>query len=61
VSKRSLKQLWELLVSGRLPHADKNVDTFAREMLALERFLAQPGGDVRTLLRSSARCSLQMS
>jgi L-lysine 6-transaminase len=37
---RSLKQLWDLLVSGRLPNADKNKDVYRREMDALDRFLA---------------------
>src|SRR5213082_827372 len=41
--ERSLKQLWDLLVSGRLPHADKSRDTFQREMEALDEFLARPG------------------
>jgi 4-aminobutyrate aminotransferase-like enzyme len=40
--ERSLKQLWDLLVSGRLPRADKSKDTFRREMDALDEFLAQP-------------------
>src|SRR5437764_5153405 len=40
---RSLKQLWDLLVSGRLPRADKSKDTYRREMEALDEFLARPG------------------
>ncbi|MGB7219011.1 MAG: aminotransferase class III-fold pyridoxal phosphate-dependent enzyme [Vicinamibacterales bacterium] len=40
--ERSLKQLWDLLVSGRLPRADKSKDTFRREMDAVDEFLAQP-------------------
>jgi len=43
--ERSLKQLWDLLVSGRLPHADKSRDTFQREMEALDEFLARSGGE----------------
>src|SRR4029077_15115869 len=43
--ERSLKQLWDLLVSGRLPHADKSRDTYRREMDAIDEFLAQPGQD----------------
>lgn len=43
--ERSLKQLWDLLVSGRLPRADKSRDTFRREIDALDEFLSQ-GGDV---------------
>ena len=41
--ERSLKQLWDLLVSGRLPQAEKSKDTFRREMDAIDEFLAQPG------------------
>ncbi|OFV91584.1 MAG: hypothetical protein A3H95_01165 [Acidobacteria bacterium RIFCSPLOWO2_02_FULL_64_15] len=41
--ERSMKQLWDLLVSGRLPRADKSKDTFRREMDALDEFLARPG------------------
>src|SRR4029450_4365395 len=44
--ERSLKLLWDLLVSGRLPHAEKSRDTYRREMDALDEFLAQPGQDV---------------
>jgi L-lysine 6-transaminase len=43
---RSLKQLWDLLVSGRLPRADKSRDTFQREMDAIDEFLARSGQDV---------------
>ena len=43
---RSLKQLWDLLVSGRMPGAEKNKDTYRREIDALDEFLAQPGQDV---------------
>jgi 4-aminobutyrate aminotransferase-like enzyme len=35
---RSLKQLWDLLVSGRLPRAEKSKDTFRREMDAIDEF-----------------------
>jgi 4-aminobutyrate aminotransferase-like enzyme len=38
---RSLKQLWDLLVSGRLPHAEKSKDTFQREIDAIDEFLAR--------------------
>jgi 4-aminobutyrate aminotransferase-like enzyme len=48
---RSLKQLWDLLVSGRLPHAEKSKDTHLREMDAIDQFLAQPGGDVPTFVQ----------
>ena len=40
---RCLKQLWDLLVSGRLPRADKSKDTYRREIDAIDEFLAQPG------------------
>jgi len=40
---RCLKQLWDLLVSGRLPHADKSKDTYRREIDAIDEFLAQSG------------------
>ena len=50
--ERSLKQLWDLLVSGRLPRADKSKDTFRRDMDALDEFLAQPGGDVNAFVQA---------
>lgn len=50
--ERSLKQLWDLLVSGRLPHADKSKDVYRREMDALDQFLAQPGGDVHEFVQA---------
>ena len=43
---RSLKQLWDLLVSGRMPGAEKSRDAYRREIDALDAFLAQPGQDV---------------
>ncbi len=39
--ERSLKQLWDLLVSGRIPGAEKSKDTYRREMDALDEFLAK--------------------
>jgi len=39
---RSLKQLWDLLVSGRLPRAEKSKDTYRREIDAIDEFLARP-------------------
>ena len=42
--ERSLKQLWELLVSGRLPKVEKR-DSFKREMDAIDEFLAGPPQD----------------
>ena len=41
--ERSLKQVWDLLVSGRQPGAEKNKDTFRRELDAIDAFLAGPG------------------
>ncbi len=43
--ERSLKQLWDLLVSGRLPRAEKSRDTFRREIDAIDEFLARPAID----------------
>lgn len=43
---RSLKQLWDLLVSGRMPGAEKNKDTYRREIDAIDECLAQPHPDV---------------
>jgi len=45
--ERSLKQLWDLLVSGRLPRADKPLDSYKREIEAIDQFLAQPGQDLK--------------
>ncbi len=39
---RSLKQLWDLLVSGRLPHAEKSRERYRAEIAAVDAFLAQP-------------------
>lgn len=44
--ERSLKQLWDLLVSGRLPRADKSKDTFRHEMDAIDEFLAGSQGSI---------------
>src|SRR6185436_3256154 len=49
---RSLKQLWDLLVSGRLPNADKNKDTFRREIDAIDEFLARPDRDVDAFVQT---------
>ena len=40
--ERSLKQIWDLLVSGRLPKAEKSRDTFLREMEEIDACLARP-------------------
>ena len=48
--ERSLKQLWDLLVSGRLPRAEKPIDTYRREMDALDEFLARPHQDLKAFV-----------
>ena len=55
--ERSLKQLWDLLVSGRLPRAEKSKDTYRREMDALDEFLSQPGQDLHAFVQAQ-RASL---
>jgi 4-aminobutyrate aminotransferase-like enzyme len=50
--ERSLKQLWDLLVSGRIPRVEKSKDTYRREMDALDEFLAQPGGDLSAFVQA---------
>ncbi len=47
--ERSLKQLWDLLVSGRMPRAEKSKDTYRREMDAIDEFLGQPAQEVNAL------------
>jgi 4-aminobutyrate aminotransferase-like enzyme len=44
--ERSLKQLWDLLVSGRLPHAEKSKEKYRAEMDALDEFLARPSEEI---------------
>jgi 4-aminobutyrate aminotransferase-like enzyme len=56
--ERSLKQLWDLLVSGRLPHADKSRDTYRREMDALDQFLAEPAPHDVTAFVEAQRTNL---
>ena len=43
--ERTLKQLWDLLVSGKQPRAEKSRDTYKREMDAIDAFLATPAHD----------------
>jgi L-lysine 6-transaminase len=50
--ERSLKQLWDLLVSGRMPRAGKPIDSYKREMDALDEFLARPDQDVNTFVEA---------
>src|SRR4030095_11194035 len=49
---RSLKQLWDLLVSGRPPRAGESKDTYRREMEAIDEFLSQPGQDLAAFLQA---------
>jgi 4-aminobutyrate aminotransferase-like enzyme len=55
--ERTLKQLWDLLVSGRLPHAEKSKDTYRREMDAIDEFLSRPGQDAVAFVQAQ-RASL---
>src|SRR3954469_4603221 len=48
--ERSLKQLWDLLVSGRTAGADKSRDTYRREIDAIDEFLSAPGRDVNAFV-----------
>jgi L-lysine 6-transaminase len=50
--ERSLKQLWDLLVSGRLPRAEKSKDTYRREMDALDDFFTRPDQDLNAFLQA---------
>jgi len=47
--ERAVKQLWDLLVSGKLPKAEKSRDTFKREMDAIDEFLAKPDQDANAV------------
>jgi 4-aminobutyrate aminotransferase-like enzyme len=49
---RSLKQLWDLLVSGRHPNVEKSKDVYRREMDALDEFLSQPSQDVDAFVQA---------
>jgi 4-aminobutyrate aminotransferase-like enzyme len=50
--ERSLKQLWDLLVSGRLPRAEKSKDTYRREMDAIDEFLADSRPDLDAFVQA---------
>jgi 4-aminobutyrate aminotransferase-like enzyme len=50
--ERSLKQLWDLLVSGRTAGAEKSKETFRREIDALDAFLAKPGQDLAAFVQA---------
>jgi 4-aminobutyrate aminotransferase-like enzyme len=43
--ERSLKQLWDLLVSGRLPEADRRRESFRHELEAIDAFLGGAKSD----------------
>ncbi|MGH7731108.1 MAG: aminotransferase class III-fold pyridoxal phosphate-dependent enzyme, partial [Candidatus Eiseniibacteriota bacterium] len=43
--EKSLRQLWDLLVSARLPQAERRRETFLHELAAIDAFLAGAGGD----------------
>lgn len=38
----SLRQIWDLLVTGRLPHAPRSKEQFRRELDAIDAFVASP-------------------
>lgn len=44
--EKSLRQVWDLLVSGRLPGVAKGKEAFRKELDRIDRFLAASGGDV---------------
>ena len=48
--ERSLKQVWSVLVSGRLSRVDKSRDTFRREMDEIDGFLQAQGSDLNAFL-----------
>jgi 4-aminobutyrate aminotransferase-like enzyme len=50
--ERSLKHLWDLLVSGRLPRAEKSKDTYRREMDAIDEFFADPRQDLHAFVEA---------
>jgi 4-aminobutyrate aminotransferase-like enzyme len=50
--ERSLKQLWDLLVSGKLPRAEKSKDTYRREMDAIDEFFADPRPDLQAFVQA---------
>ena len=50
--ERSLKQLWDLLVSGRIPQAERRRESFRRELDAIDEFLARPGQDADAFVQA---------
>ena len=55
--ERSLKQLWDLLVSGRLPRAGKSKDAYRREIDAIDDFLTPPRSGRQCVRDGAARQS----
>jgi 4-aminobutyrate aminotransferase-like enzyme len=50
--ERSLKQVWDLLASVRMPRAEQRRESFQRELEAIDAFLAAPGGDLDAFVRA---------
>jgi 4-aminobutyrate aminotransferase-like enzyme len=50
--ERSLKQVWDLLVSGRLPRAEKSKEAFRRELDSIDAFLADPREGLDAFVRT---------
>jgi 4-aminobutyrate aminotransferase-like enzyme len=50
--ERSLKQLWDLLVSGGLPQADRRREAFRRELESIDEFLARTEGDAPAFIQA---------
>jgi 4-aminobutyrate aminotransferase-like enzyme len=49
--ERSLKQVWDLIASVRMPRAEQRRESFQRELEAIDGFLAAPGGDIDAFVR----------
>jgi 4-aminobutyrate aminotransferase-like enzyme len=43
--ERALREIWDVIVSGRMPHAQRSKDAFRRELAAVDVALADPGTD----------------
>ena len=50
--ERCLKQLWDLLVAGRMPQAERRRESFRRELDAIDEFLARPGPDAAAFIQA---------
>src|SRR5205823_1351740 len=53
--EQSLRQVWDLLVTGRLPHAPKSKEAFRRELEAIDTFLAAPSDVARWIDATRAK------